>query len=133
MAQKYSREDWLNQLWTDIMNGFSRYELIRRLEVDYYGWGSDKWSRAKRYEVLKEAHDKCKMELTENRDELRKVMYNRYLSVYQSAVENMDRGNAIKALDSIVKLSGISEPEKVDITQDVHVTIDFGLNKPEDE
>lgn len=133
MAQKYTREDWLNQLWTDIMNGFSRYELIRRLEVDYYGWGSDKWSRSKRYEVLKEAHDKCKMELTEKRDELRQVMYNRYLSVYQSAVENMDRSNAIKALDSIVKLSGISEPEKVDITQDVHVTIDFGLNKPEGE
>lgn len=132
MSIKYTKEEWLNQLWVDVMNGYSRYELLRRLEVDYYGWDSDKWSRSKRYELLKEAYNKCKLELTEKRDDLKMVMFNRYLSIYQDAVESRDRSNALKALDSITKLSGIAEPDKVDITQDVKVSIDFGLNKDEE-
>lgn len=132
MSIKYTKEEWLNQLWVDVMNGYSRYELLRRLEVDYYGWESDKWSRSKRYELLKEAYNKCKLELTEKRDDLKMVMFNRYLSIYQDSVEARDRGNALKALDSITKLSGIAEPDKVDITQDVKVSIDFGLNKDEE-
>lgn len=133
MAKWYGLEDEINQLWCDIINGFSRYELLRRLEVDYYNWGSDKWCRAKRFEVLKKAYDQCKLELIENREELKMTMFNRYLSVYQSSIENMDRANAIKALDSISKLSGINDPEKIDINQDLTITIDFGLNKKEDD
>lgn len=128
MAMTFERAEKINQLWSDIINGYSKYELMRRLETDYYNWKSDKWSQSQRYKYLKEAYDKCAIEFAENREKQRQLMYDRYLSIYQDAVDARDRNNAAKVLDSLTKLMGLNEPDKIDIKQEVKVSVDFNIN-----
>ncbi|NDV83954.1 hypothetical protein [Bacteroides sp. 51] len=133
MSKKYLKQDWVQEIWTKIINGQTRYEIIKELEVDTYGWGSDKWSRAQRYKVVKQAYDECAIELADNREKQRNLMYDRYLSIYEDAVNNADRTNARQTLDSLTKLMGLNEPEKLMINSDVIVQIDFNANTNNDE
>jgi hypothetical protein len=128
MAMTFERAEKINQLWVDVINGYSKYELMRRLETDYYNWGSDKWSMSQRYKYLREAYDKCEVEFAEERKKQRELMYDRYLSIYQDAVDARDRKSAVNVLDSLSKLMGLNEPDKVDIKQDVNVSVDFNIN-----
>lgn len=133
MAMTFERAEKVNQLWSDIINGYSRYELMRRLETDYYGWKSDKWAQSQRYKYLKEAYDRCSIEFAENREKQRELMYDRYLSIYQDAIDARDRSSAAKVLDSLTKLMGLNEPDKIDIKQEVKVSVDFNINNDEKE
>lgn len=128
MAMTFERAEKINQLWSDIINGYSKYELMRRLETDYYNWKSDKWSQSQRYKYLKEAYDRCAIEFAEERNKQRELMYDRYLSIYQDAVDARDRKSAVNVLDSLTKLMGLNEPDKIDIKQDVNVSVDFNIS-----
>lgn len=134
MAKKYLKEEWVQEIWIKIINGKTRYEIIKELEADSYGWGSDTWSRAQRYKVVKQAYDECAVELAENREAQRNLMYDRYLSIFEDSINNSDRTNARQTLDSLTKLMGLNEPERININQDVVVQIDFtALKNKEDE
>ena len=87
----------------------------------------------KKYKYLKEAYDKCSIEFAENREKQRELMYDRYLSIYQDAIDARDRSNAAKVLDSLTKLMGLNEPDKIDIKQEVKVSVDFNINNSEEE
>lgn len=134
MAKKYLKDVWVQHLWKEIINGKTQYELIKELEADKYRWGSNEWSRAQRYKVVKAAYDKCAIELAENREAQRSLMQERYLTIYEDALRSSDRTNARQTLDSLTKLMGLNEPEKININQDVVVQIDFtALKNKEDD
>ena len=54
------------------------------------------------------------------------------MSVYNDAIENRDRQNALKALDMGIKLSGLYEEKKdINITGNINANISFGLEEEE--
>lgn len=132
----YNVEELNELIWCDIMNGLSRYQIKLKLERDAYeGFETSKLSRTAQYNHIKNAYDKCEIELQGHRDELRKVFYDRFLSLYNDCIENRDRRTALETLKYITKLSGLEEPEKIELsgTLDNNINITFGFNKDGEE
>lgn len=133
----FEKDELIELMWIDLMSGVSRYQIMLKLERDAYdGYETSKLSRASKYKYLQLAYGKCEGELQEERAKLRDLFYSRFLSVYEDAMENRDRQNAIRALDLASKIAGVYAEEKKDITLrgDIKATINFGLeNKEENE
>lgn len=64
-------------------------------------------------------------------------MYSRVLAVYEDAIANSDRSNALKALSQLTDLMGLNEPDKVevkgDITNNLRVKVNFGISDDDDD
>lgn len=136
----FEKDELIELMWIDLCAGVSRYQIMLKLDRDAYtGYETSKLSQATKYKYLQLAYGKCEGELQEEREKLRNLFYSRFLSVYEEAMENRDRQNAIRALDLASKIAGVYAEEKKDITisGDIKATINFGLeeeeNKEEDE
>lgn len=125
---KFDREELVQLIYTDIINGVSRYQILLKLKRDQYeGFESSKFSRSKQYDLIQEAFENCKIELKEQREQQKELMYQRLLDVYQESRDARDRQNAISALKELKKLMGLDDPDKVDVNANVNVDISFGL------
>ena len=131
---KFDREELVQLIYTDIINGVSRYQIMLKLKRDQYeGFESSKFSRSKQYDLIQEAFENCKIELKEQREQQKELMYQRLLDVYQESRDARDRQNAISALKELKKLMGLDDPDKVDVNANVNVDISFGLEDNETE
>ena len=125
---KFDREELVQLIYTDIINGVSRYQILLKLKRDQYeDFESSKFSRSKQYDLIQEAFENCKIELKEQREQQKELMYQRLLDVYQESRDARDRQNAISALKELKKLMGLDDPDKVDVNANVNVDISFGL------
>lgn len=130
----FDREELVQHIVCDILNGMSRYRVMLKLNRDQYeGFESSKFSRTKKYDLVKEAFEHCKIPLAEDRQKQRELFVARLEDILEEARDAHDRQNAIAAIKEIGKIIGIYEPEKVDVTADVNVEISFGLESDEAE
>lgn len=128
----FNKDELMELIWCDILNGVSRYQILLKLERDAYpGFITSAYKRSSKYKIVKDAYDHCKIELDGNKDKLRQLFYDRLLGLYNDCIENRDRRTALETLKYISKLSGIEEPEKIELsgTLDNNVNITFGFNK----
>ncbi len=127
---KFDREELVQLIYIDIINGVSRYQILLKLKRDQYeGFESSKFSRSKQYDLIQEAFENCKIELKEQKEQQKELMYQRLLDVYQECRDARDRQNAISALKELKKLMGLDDPDKVDVTGDLKVNISFGIEE----
>ena len=139
MAISYQREALLDEITCDLLNGMSRFQVQRKLqEKQYESQVKDKEPSPKSISgLIKESYDRCKLELKEERDEQRALMYSRVLAVYEDAIANGDRSNSLKALSQLTDLMGLNEPDKVEvkgeITNNLRVKVNFGISNDEDD
>lgn len=139
MAISYQREALLDEITCDLLNGMSRFQVQRKLqEKQYDSQVKDKEPSPKSISaIIKESYDRCKLELKEERDEQRALMYSRVLAVYEDAIANSDRSNALKALSQLTDLMGLNEPDKVEvkgqITNNLRVKVNFGISDDKDD
>lgn len=136
MAANYKKEEILNVLYQDILQGVSKYVLLERLKNDYYNLGTDKCAHGSLQNYIRWAYEKCKIELQENRDKEKQLMYARYLYLYQECFANNDRYTAKGVLDSLTKLMGLNEAETVNLNTsgiDINVTFNSIQNKEEED
>lgn len=129
---KFDREELVQLIYTDIINGVSRYQILLKLKRDQYeDFKSSEFSRSKQYDLIQEAFENCKIELKEQREQQKELMYQRLLDIYQESRDARDRQNAISALKELKKLMGLDDPDKVDVNANVNVEISFGLEDNE--
>lgn len=139
MAISYQREALLDEITCDLLNGMSRFQVQRKLqEKQYESQVKDKEPSPKSISALiKESYDRCKLELKEERDEQRALMYSRVLAVYEDAIANGDRSNSLKALSQLTDLMGLNEPDKVElkgkITNNLRVKVNFGISSDDED
>ena len=139
MAISYQREALLDEITCDLLNGMSRFQVQRKLqEKQYESQVKDKDPSPKSISALiKESYDRCKLELKEERDEQRALMYSRVLAVYEDAIANGDRSNSLKALSQLTNLMGLNEPGKVEvkgeITNNLRVKVNFGISSNDED
>ena len=132
----FEKDELIELMWIDLCAGVSRYQIMLKLDRDAYtGYETSKLSQASKYKYLQLAYSKCEGELQEEREKLRDLFYSRFLSVYEEAMENRDRQNAIRALDLASKIAGVYAEEKKDITLrgDIKATINFGIGEEENK
>lgn len=126
------KEELLELIWIDIVNGLSRYQISLKLDRDAYpNHHTSKLSRSCKYNYIQEAYLNCEYELKENKDKQRDLFYERVLSVYNDSVDQRDRKNALKALDMIGKLGGLyaKEEKDVNISGNINAVISFGIEE----
>ena len=130
---KFDREELVQLIVCDILNGVSRYRVMLKLKRDQYeGFESSKYSRSKQYDLIEEAYNNCKIPLAEDRQKQRELFIARYEDILEECRDSRDRQNAIAALKEMGKILGIYDPEKVDVTANVNVDISFGLEDNEE-
>lgn len=126
----YDREELVQLVTNDILNGFSRYRVLLKLERDAYpDIETSKFSRSTRYSIVQEAYDNCKVPLAEDRQRMRDLCLARLEDILEEARDQNDRQNAIASIKEMNKLLGLYEPDKVDVTGDITVDISFGLEE----
>lgn len=117
MAQHIYKQHLLDKLRDELISGQSRYTIIRNLRNGAYDWWPDSGDKNDTilYAYVAEAADTCKFETMAARDEAKALHLERYLDQYRKADAANDRTNARAILDSIGKLMGLNEKEKVEI------------------
>ena len=68
---------------------------------------------------------------------LREDLYNKLISVYADAIQNNDRYNALIAVDKIMKLTGVGQPQQQNNIQvnanKEGIKISFGFTNDEND
>ena len=125
---KFDREELVQLIVCDILNGMSRYRVLLKLKRDQYeDFKSSEFSRSKQYDLVQEAYECCKIPLAEDRQKQRELFIARYEDILEECRDSRDRQNAIAALKEMSRLLGLYEPDKVDVKANVNVDISFGL------
>ena len=125
---KFDREELVQLIVCDILNGMSRYRVLLKLKRDQYeDFKSSEFSRSKQYDLVQEAYECCKIPLAEDRQKQRELFIARYEDILEECRDSRDRQNAISALKEMSRLLGLYEPDKVDVNANVNVDISFGL------
>ena len=129
--EPFDRKALIELIWLDLVQGESRYRILLKLERDAYeGFTTSKLSRASRYNYIREAYQNCKATLEEEQSKQRELFYERILSVYNDAITNSDRANALRALELAVKLSGLAtEKQDINLSGNISATISFGIEE----
>lgn len=117
MATHNYKQHLLDKLRDELISGQSRYTIIRNLRNGAYDWWPESGEKSDTiiYNYVAEAADTCKFETMAARDEAKALHLERYLDQYRKADKANDRTNARQILDSIGKLMGLNEKEKVEI------------------
>lgn len=101
---------------------------------EYVKWCRKKYGvsfqQANEYWLRVWTHLKEKYEL--DRDKLITKHLSKYWGIYDLAITNNDLSNARQTLDAITKLLGLSEPEKLDVKQELKIKFNFGTNEESD-
>ena len=127
---KYEKDDFINKIIKLLVKGYTHHQIHQSLIKDEYKWGSDLWSKTKRYAYINEAYQEIKENLTAKKEDLANRVLTMFFDIYADSKKAKDRQSQIKALAEIKKLTGLDEPEKIDITQDISVNINFNTKTP---
>lgn len=125
----------VQQIYCDICNGLTRSECVHKLQNGMYEIGRYKdknLKQAQAYRLVQKSVNLMLEESEKERNIMRSELYNRLLSIYQDAVEQNDRSNAIRSLEVMAKLTGMfSSDNQTNIqinSADGDVKINFGFN-----
>lgn len=117
-------------IYTDLVKGVQRSEIMNRLRADYYGIGV-KWSNEHNNTVYDEALKILRDDMAVEMRDLRIGILSKAFDVYKEAREAHDRTNALKALNFISQITGALDPKYAQ-THVQTVTIDFNFSDNED-
>ena len=126
----------VDQVYCDKLNGLSTSEIVVKFANCQYDGQKKAIGERTAMDYVSAARDRLQYDYESDMKELRADIYGKILAVYNDAVEEGDRTNALAALEKIMKLGGISDKPvaAVQINSDKEngVTVNFGF-KEEDE
>ena len=131
-----AKAELMYRIAKDIVNGMSRNRVVKKLQSDGYdmSFKTSRYTEGSMNTTYDNAVKMLKVEFDGKKEELRNVIYERYLNVYNEAMIANDRTNALNALKEINKMLGLNEPEQYNIKEDKKIIIDFGFgNNDEDD
>lgn len=138
-----SYKKWLNvdeivsDIYVDLANGYTDSDVLEKLTKGLYEGQKKPLGIRTAYDYLAAARDRMHYDFEAQCKVLREDLYNKLISVYADAVQNNDRYNALIAVDKIMKLTGVGQPQQQNNIQvnanKEGIKISFGFNKDEDE
>ena len=134
---------WLNtdeiisDIYVDMANGYTSSDILEKLTKGMYEGQKKPLGIRTAQEYIAAARDRMHYDFEAQCKVLREDLYNKLISVYADAIQNNDRYNAIIALDKIMKLTGVGQPQQQNNIQvnasKEGITINFGFKKDEEE
>lgn len=130
----YQNYELLCKIADDIIVGYTWKDIKKKIETDQYEpFKTSNKTRERQWQYYKEATALLKVEFEEEKKELRNVLYERYLSLYKTCVSRNEMNTALNSLKEIAKLMGLNEADKVDVTSENKIIIDFSFDDADSE
>ena len=130
----YQNYELLCKIADDIIVGYTWKDIKKKIETDQYEpFKTSNKTRERQWQYYKEATALLKVEFEEEKKELRNVLYERYLSLYKTCVSRNEMNTALNSLKEIAKLMGLNEADKVDVTSENKIVIDFSFDNADSE
>ena len=130
LSTKYQEaEDVIDQVYTDICNGVSRFDCLQKLQRGAYGKEVKKRQANYYYSA---AFDRLAINTDIEAEKLRNLLYTRYETLLEEAVKRNDIFNARGVLDSMAKIFlGVRENQtNIQLNNNSDgITINFGFQK----
>lgn len=138
-AHNYTR--WLNtdeiisDIYVDMANGYTSSDIMEKLTKGMYEGQKKPLGVRTAQDYISAARDRMHYDFEAQCKVLREDLYNKLISVYADAIQNNDRYNALIAVDKIMKLTGVGQPQNnIQVNANKEgIKISFGFNKDEDE
>lgn len=117
-----------------MLNGALMSNVIDKLKNGGYGDGR-KYKYDEAYKIFFEAKNLVKLDFEMERPYLKEQLYLYLMDIYTDCKTANDRYNAINAINSIAKITGISDEgkQKINIESKGDISISFGFNKEDAE
>lgn len=136
-----NKERWLktdeivSEVYVDICNGMTKSDVLEKLMSGLYE-GQDKGLKLRTaQDYVAAAYKRMQYDFEAKAEEMRADLYNKLISVYADAVKANDRYNAIQAVNTIMKLTGVAQDKPQNNIQvnanKEGIKISFGFNKDE--
>jgi len=127
-------DDLVDKIYCDLVNGKTTSDIILKLKnCQYEGQKKPVKDRmARDYYIA--AKSRMKYDFESDMKDLRADVYAKLLALYADAIENDDRGNALGALDKMLKLGGIDKPQtaiQINGSDEGGIVVNFGFNQEE--
>lgn len=130
----YQNYELLCKIADDIIVGYTWKDIKKKIETDKYEpFKTSNKTRERQWQYYKEATALLKVEFEEEKKELRNVLYERYLSLYKTCISRNEMNTALNSLKEIAKLMGLNEADKVDVTSENKIVIDFSFDNADSE
>lgn len=132
----HAKKELVYRIAKDIVNGLSRSKVVKKMKDDgyYMSFKTSEYTDGSMSTAYDDAVKMLKVEFDGKKDELRNVVYERYLNLYNEALQANDRTNALATLKEMTRMLGLNEPELYNIKEDKRIIIDFGFdNNDEDD
>ena len=126
----------VDEVYVDLCNGFTKSDVIQKLTEGLYSPQEGKGiGERTAFDYLNAAMQRMAYDYEKDAEQLRADLYTKLTSVYQDAVEHNDRYNAIGALQTLMKLTGVAldKPQnniQVNASKE-GISINFGFKKEE--
>ncbi len=128
----------IDEIYVDLCNGLTKSDVVQKMAEGLYENQNGKGiGERTALEYLKAALQRMAYNFESQAEEMRVDLYNKLISVYADAVQKGDRYNAIQAVNTIMKLTGVAlDKPQTNIQLNANsdgVTINFGFNKDSEE
>ena len=136
------KERWLkadgvvSEVYVDICNGMTKSDVLEKLMSGLYE-GQDRGLKIRTaQDYIAAAYKRMQYDFEAKAEEMRADLYNKLITVYADAVKSNDRYNAVQAINTIMKLTGVAKEKQqnniqVNANQE-GITINFGFKKDEE-
>lgn len=127
----------IDEIYVDLCNGLTKSDIIQKMTEGLYE-NQDKGIKERTaFDYLKAAQQRIAYDFESQAEEMRADLYSKLISVYADATAHNDRYNAIQAVNTIMKLTGVAldKPQnnvQVNASKE-GITINFGFKKDEDD
>ena len=128
----------VDQCYCDIVNGLAHSEVINKLKEGLYDGQTKGIAYRTAKDYLDAAITRLHYDFESQMVDIRADLYAKLLSVYNDAMKNNDRYNAVNALNTLMKLTGASmdKPQtaiQINGSEDGKVVVNFGFNNIDEE
>lgn len=139
LVQRWLTADHVvDQCYCDIVNGLAHSEVINKLKEGLYDGQTKGIAYRTAKDYLDAAITRLHYDFESQMGDIRADLYAKLLSVYNDAMKNNDRYNAVGALNTLMKLTGASmeRPQtaiQINGSEDGKVVVNFGFNNINEE
>lgn len=116
--------------YDDIVKCVAYNDVLDKLMTDGYGVGT-KVAQSTAAKIYADAKKMIRADFEAQKKELKETFLSNLMNIAKDAMEHNDRMNAVNAIKEAIKLTGASEPTKLEM--DSRITINFGFDDEEDE
>lgn len=115
-----------DKIYMEICRGVQQRNIVKNFMEDKYGLGLTGLTEKSIKRHYEKVRDRIKKEYEEKIEVYRQELAAALSNILTECRDSKDRTNAIRAVESLAKLTGAYAPEKHEVKQDV--VIDFGFD-----